>query len=225
VVLGLTTLFAIAGCTCGYRVLQQSARAASCPNDIFEFREYLRAYAVDHEGLLPSLSSKRGNLMMDPAGFYPEYLENSCWLQCEWSDIRRRPGHHKNEDLGMSAFNSNSFCYLPWAITNEAEGLAFVEAYKQMDLSNTSADLQVVVDGQVRRLPRIRLSEAVLDRRLEKDSPLEIPIAVEWPGKFHSRGTVLFSNGQIRSIGIGDGFPMTEDFINALHSIAEVSDH
>lgn len=213
-----TTVFG--GAYTYYLSLQSVSRAASCRNDVFVLREYLRAYAADHDGLIPPLSQTTGNLMMDPAGFYPEYLENSCWLQCEWSDIRRRPNHHKNEDLGLAAFDDYSFCYLPWALTSEAEGLAFVEAYKRGDLPPADEDLVVEVDGQTRVLPRIRFSGSVLERTLDERDPPAIPIAVEWPGKFHTGGTVLLSNGWIVTMQLGDEFPMTHEFIAALREIA-----
>lgn len=210
----------IAGASFVYFIMHQGARRASCRNDVFVLREYLRAYAADHDGLIPPLSQTAGNLMMDPAGFYPEYLKNSCWLQCEWSDIRRRPNHHKNEDLGLAAFNDDSFCYLPWALTSEAEGLAFVEAYKRGNLPPANEDLVVEVDGHTRVLPRIRLSSSVLDRTLDESDPPGIPIAVEWPGKFHTGGSVLLSNGWIVTMQLGDEFPMTHNFIAALREIA-----
>lgn len=205
----------------GYLILREGSRMASCRNDVFMFRESLRAYASHHEGLIPPLSQSRGNLMVEPAGFYPEYLENTCWLQCEWSEIRRRPGHHKNEDLGTEGFNDNSFCYLPWEIRTEAEGLAFIEAYKSLDLSRVEDDLEVQIDGKPHILPRIRLSEAVLSKNFVEDELPKVPIAVEWPDKFHWHGSVLYSNGWIVSMPLGDEFPMTEKFINGLREIAD----
>ena len=204
-----------------YLSLQRVARAASCRNDVFYLREYIRAYAADHDGLIPPLSQTAGNLTMDPTGFYPEYLENACWLQCEWSDIRRRPNHHKNDDLGLSAFNDDSLCYLPWAMTTEAEGLAFVEAYKHLELSRANEDLEVEIDGRSRVLSRTRLSKAVLDQTIDENAPLGVPIAIEWPDTFHSGGTVLFSNGWIVTMQLGDEFPMTPKFIAALREIAQ----
>lgn len=221
VAIGLVAAITVFGGAYSYYLRSQSAlRAASCINDVFYFHKYLRAYAADHDGLIPPLSQTTGNLMMDPAGFYPEYLENSCWLQCEWSDIRRRPNHHKNEDLGLAAFNDYSFCYLPWALTSEAEGLAFVEAYKRGDLPPANEDLVVEVDGQTRVLPRIHFSGSVLDQTLGENESPAIPIAVEWPGKFHTGGTVLLSNGWIVTMQLGDEFPMTPRFIAALREIA-----
>ncbi len=202
--------------------LRQSSRCASCTNDVFILREGLREYAAEHGGLVPPISPTRGNLMIDPEGFYPTYLDNACWLQCEWSDMRRTAGSEgKNEDLGLSGFTDDSFCYLPWEIRNEAEGLAFLEAYKSLNLNNRADNLTVHVGGAVRVLPRIRLSDATLVRELD-DARYDIPVAVEWPDKFHRGGTVLYADGSIRTLNMGEAFPMTKDFIDGLHEIASM---
>lgn len=204
-----------------YWILNQAARNASCRNDVFVLREYLREYASDHGGLLPPISPSSGNLTVDPVGFYPDYLENTCWLQCEWSDARHRGGHGKNDDLGLAGFNDDSFCYLPWAVTNEVEGLAFIEAYKNLNGDARTEDLTVYIDGKQRVLPRIRFSDAVLAKTIDTASP-KIPIAVEWPNKFHTDGTVLYANGWIVTMKLGEAFPMTEEFINGLREIASM---
>ncbi len=202
--------------------LRQLSRIASCQNDVKVLPERLREYAADHEGLLPPISPTRGNLMIDPEGFYPEYLDNACWLQCEWSDMRRTADSEgKNRDSGLSGFSDDSFCYLPWAIKDEGEGLAFIEAYKTLDLKQRGDDLRVHVGGAERVLPRIRLSDEVLTQTVGKTQP-DIPIAVEWPDKFHRGGTVLYANGNIRTLKMGEAFPMTKDFINGLHEIASM---
>jgi len=214
-------VIAVSAAAFSYWVLNQGARNASCRNDVFVLREYLRKYAANHEGLLPPISPTRGNLMIDPKGFYPEHLENSCWLQCEWSDARRRGRHGKNDDLGLSGFNDDSFCYLPWAIANETEGLAFIEAYKSLDLNTQPKNLTVHIDGGERVLSRIRFSDAVLEKTVEtaQSGP---PIVVEWPDKFHTNGTVLFADGRIVTMKMGEDFPMTEKFIAALREIASI---
>lgn len=202
--------------------LRQVSRRASCMNDIFYLREGLRRYAVAHDGLLPPLDPARGNLMIDPEGFYPDFLKNSCWLQCEWSHVRRTAGSAgKNNDLGLAGFTDDSFCYLPWAIRSEAEGLAFIVAYKTLDLSKRYEDLVVNVNGTKRILQRIRLSGAVLEKTIDTVSS-SVPIAVEWPDKFHRDGNVLFSDGSIVALERDEAFPMTTAFINGLREIASM---
>jgi len=203
------------------RRMQGLARCASCQNDVVVLCYALRQYAVDHDGLVPPISRTRGNLMMDAEGFYPEYLENTCWVQCEYSPTRRRPGTSKNTDLGPSAFNDDSFCYLPWEIRTEEEGLAFIEAYKTLDLSKRDEDLVVEIDGERRVLPRTRITPEAFRGGGEPD-PFEMPVFVEWPDHAHRYATVAFVNGISQSKFIGDEFPTSERFWAGLREIASM---
>lgn len=214
----------IAGTYFGLGELRNRSRAASCPNDVWHVYVALKNYAESHDGAVPLISKIRGNLMMDPAGFYPEYLDNSCWVQCEWSPARRPPSvAHKNDDLGIAAFNDDSFCYLPWAVRNEEEGLAFIEAYKTLDLNNRDQNLTVTINGETRELPRVRITEKAIKRGGD-DGGEEIPILVEWPELNHDGGTVWYAGGYGRIMRMGDGFPMTESIITGLREIASL-DH
>lgn len=222
----LYVLIIFLACAMGVRYffkdLRSKSRAASCPNDVWELYQDLRPYAAAHDGLVPPINRPRGNLMMDPDGFYPEHLTNSCWLQCEWSPARRRnDGTHKNDDLGVAGFNDDSFCYLPWAIRTEEEGLAFIEAYKTLDLENRDQELTVSINGEERILPRIRLTEKAIQQG-DDDGGEAIPIIVEWPDLNHVGGTVYYAGGYGRIMRIGDGFPMTEAFIAGLREIGSL---
>jgi len=209
----------------GFHWLQkqrQMARAASCPNDVFYLVKALAQYASDHDGVVPPISNIRGNIMVEPDGLYPEYLDNSCWVQCEYSPTRQGiDSQHKNDDLGVPGFNDDSFCYLPWRIQNEKEGLAFVEAYKSLDLSQRDEDLVVEIDGKPVVLPRTRISKDAAHRDPNRETSW-VPIIVEWPNHAHIRATVYYTNGWRRLMDIGDEFPMTENFIAGLREIASI---
>ena len=219
----LVVLFVLGGVGYfGLRQMNRTARAASCPNDVYHLFQALRQYAADHDGLVPPISVVRGNIMMDPDGFYLKYLTNSCWTQCEYSPARqKRDGHHKNDDLGNSAFNDDSFCYLPWETTTEKEALAFIQAYKNLDLRKREDDLHVMIDDKLHTLPRTRLSSEVLRQGFEDGAP-EIPLIVEWPNHAHIRGTIYYTNGFREMKDIGDGFPMTADILAGLREIASM---
>jgi hypothetical protein len=180
----------------------------------------LKNYAESHDGAVPLISKIRGNLMIEPAEFYPQFLDNSCWVQCEWSPARRPPSvAHKNDDLGIAAFNDDSFCYLPWAIRSEEEGLAFIDAYKTLDLEKRDEDLVVVIDGEQRVLPRNKLTNEALQ---ESGGDRKVPILVEWPGLNHRGGTVCYLDGTRSVVTLWSGFPMTDAFISGLREIASL---
>lgn len=216
----LVVFVCIAGTCLGLGELRSRSRAASCPNDVWVLYQAIARYAEDHDGVVPPISETRGNIMMAPAGFYPEYLDNSCWVQCEYSPARRSSEvSDKNEDLGVAAFNDDSFCYLPWAIRSEEEGLAFIEAYKTLDLETRDEDLVVTIDGEQRVLPRIKLTREAL---LEYGGHWKVPILIEWPGLNHRGGTVYYVGESADVLTPGSEFPMTEAFISGLREIASL---
>jgi hypothetical protein len=212
-------LLLLAGAGCHeLREMQQMARRASCGNDVFVLANALREYAADHDGLLPPISAIRGNIMMDPDGFYPKYLTNSCWVQCEYSPLRQMGD--KGDDLGVFGFNDDSFCYLPWEIKTEKEGLGFIEAYKNLDPKKRHEDLKVEIDGEVVSLPRSRLSANLPGS--SADSETFVPMIIEWPNHAHIDAVVWYTDGHGECADIGDKFPMTEEFIAGLRAIAAI---
>lgn len=207
---------------CLLRDARQASRVASCMNDIKMVHFAFEEYAAAHGGLLPPLSATRGNLMIDPEGFYPEYLPNSCWIQCEWGTARRQGDpHHKNDDLGIAAFNDDSFCYIPWELRSEAEALAFIEAYKTLDLANRHKDLRVTVDGEERVLPRTRhISWNLPEAEYNAQEP--VPVFIEWSDHYHDTGVVLLSNGVVVRHDFSEPFPITDAILQGLREIASL---
>ncbi len=193
------------------RELSKVVRSASCANDLMQLSLFLKMHAEARSDRLPPISATRGNIMMDPTGFYPEFMKSSAWVQCEYSDARRHTDQPDETDLGPDAFNDDSFFYLPWELRNEAEGLAFIEAYRTMDLNNRDKDLNTTVDGNFRALPITRV---------RSESP--VPVLVEWSTPRHTRRSVLYSDGSVRSMNLGQGFPMTEAFLKGMETIADL---
>lgn len=200
--------------------MRQDARIASCMNDIKMLHVPFEKYAEEHDGRLPPISPVRGNLAIDPEGFYPDYLPNSCWLQCEWSKTRRQ-GEDKSRDLGREGFNDDSFVYIPWEIQSEAEALAFVEAYKHLDLKDRDKDLKVTIDGEMRVLPRTRLIPWNASLTADTDP---VPVFIEWSDHYHQDAVVLLSNGAATRREFSDPFPISDTFLAALRKIAALDD-
>lgn len=220
ILLGVFALSLIATAGAVFHRMREEARQASCCNDIMVLRDALFAYAADHDGLFPPISPIRGNLMVDPAGFYPEYLDNSCWLQCEWSAVRRARGSAgKNADLGVAAFNDDSYCYLPWALQNDEDAIAFIDAYRFLDFARQADDLVVKVDGIPRIVPRIRIGDRNLSETSLSNGP-GYPILVEWPDRAHRGANILFSDGTIAQMQMSEGFPLSKPILTALSDLA-----
>lgn len=199
---------------------RQIARQASCANDLRSLALRLEEYAENHHGLFPPIHPTRGNIMMDPTGFYPEILNSSAWVQCEYSDARRHPNQPDENDLGLEGFNDGTFFYLPWAIQNEEEGIAFIEAYQHLDLNHREADLPITTrDGHTRTLPRTRYHDPN-NTNGGNSRPAPVPLLVEWPHTRHARLCVLYSDGSVWALELGEGFPASNAFMAGMRKIA-----
>ena len=122
-----------------------------------------------------------------------------------------------------------NFYYLNHAVTNESEGLAYVEAYRAAALAGDGFDHDFVLDdGTV--LPR------TLYEDWTKEDARKIPVLIEKVGHHPKNFTflgfpvfeidiggahVLFSDGNYQFMEMDEGFPMTSAFIEALESIDE----
>ena len=190
------------------RTLTPAARAASCANDVFYLHRALEQYAADHDGLFPPISAMRGNLMMDAEGFYPEYLDNSCWVQCEYSPVRQ--GTTKDEqDLGVFGFNDDSFCYLPWEIHTAQDARAFLKGYAELDLAQRDGPLSVELDGETVVLPRVTTASST-------------PVLVEWPYHAHPKSIICFTDGRRTLTDVGEILVTEAWFIKGLYEIASL---
>lgn len=197
------------------------ARRASCANDVKVVALYLEDYAATHNGQLPPIHPIRGNITMDPAGFYPDIMPNSKWVQCEYSEARRHPTTPGETDLGPEGFNDGTFFYLPWALHNEEEGLAFAAAYKTLDLNHRDNALTITTPGGVpRALPRVHY-QSQNDANPPSPTPEPVPILVEWPHDRHADLCVLYNDGSVHCLKMGERFPATKAFMAAMHEIAQ----
>lgn len=205
---------------CWLYEMRQQFRIASCMNDIKMVHFAFEDYAAQHGGLLPPISITRGNLMMDPEGFYPDCLPNSCYLQCEWGDVRRR-GEDKNQDLGREGFNDTSFAYIPWEIRSEAEALAFLDAYKRLDFKDRDKDLKVTINGTEHVLPRTR---HIPWDKANSNETKPIPVFIEWLDHYHKNAVILLSNGVAVRREFSEPFPISDAFMEGLREIATLDD-
>jgi prepilin-type processing-associated H-X9-DG protein len=199
-------------------------------------------YAAEHDDYCPPLSNEAGCIMFKPEAVYPEYLSDSHVLACpsvpDKAQARGSPA--------SVAIDDRSFFYLSHVVTNEAEGLAFVEAYRKRaaEAKGFDEDLEVP-DGQgnnggnvLHRTKMFGLTEWVKTGgqawqfKADVDERLSIPYAqiavmVERPENHTGRGlppggNVLFLDGHTEHIRYGGKFPMTEAFLGALKLLDEL---
>lgn len=130
---------------------------------------------------------------------------------------------------GLTGLFGEAYWYLPYAITNEEQGLAFVEAYERVLKSGKDLpdELQVPEGkgaGGSDTLPR--LQEGVSDSFIANInnpaasavSQSDIPVIISQPRPGDTQANVLYMDGHVELVQRGD-FPLTDAFLAALKEL------
>ena len=157
--------------------------------------------------------------MFGPEALHPEYMLEPKYLLC--------PAVGDLGIVGVSGFtvrviDDHSLLYFGHAPASKEDGLAYVEAYRAAARAGDGFDHDFVTpDGTV--LPRIRDGVVAGSEKLDSE---KVPVVIEWPDQHMppTGGNVLFPDGRVEFIELGDKFPMTELFIEALGLIDERRD-
>lgn len=169
----------------------------------------LSMYARDHDGLYPPLSEEPGRLMYPASAIYPRY----------WGDLSawtypgdERPAGDSPHDL----IDDQSYWYLGYAVTSDAEAEALAEAYLERLAKGLGFEEDLPVPpgrGTAGGGVLYRLREGIKD-----DIPggLSIPVMIQRPAEGRSRCLVLFLDGRRESLPCPGAFPLSPATIGAL---------
>jgi len=214
----------------GQRLTDEPARErASCANNLKQMGIVFKMFANEHRGRWPSISSRRGNLMVRGDEIFPEFLTDLNVLRCPGND--EHESWNQGADLieNLRYITDKSYFYLGWAVTNEADGLAVLDAYESMDESARSKDIDVAEgqgtggSGTIRRLREgverfliTDIHDPVASARISS----QIPVMWERPGHHEPAGcNVLYMDGHVVFVRPGM-FPMTEKFMQRLQEVS-----
>ncbi|MCL4219588.1 MAG: DUF1559 domain-containing protein [Candidatus Hydrogenedentes bacterium] len=183
---------------------REAARRAACQNNLKQIAISLYSYADAHDDAYPPLADEPGRLMFLADDVFPDYIQDPQVFLCPSSS------YHKE---GPAAIDDGNYFYLGHVVTDEEEGMAFVEAYRSAvkNGSDLSGELQAS-DGEVFPPLNALVPDAVAQS--------EVPVLIE-RSKNHipGGGNVVYLDGHVEFIRLNNKWPMTESFLTALESI------
>ena len=193
-------------------------------------------YATEHWGLYPPLDPRPGRLQFDRSVVHPTYsfAENVAGplddpkapiLFAEFDRNRPRVGRPRIPE------DDDSWFYLGYVMTTEAEGMTFLEEYRKRmaDGRGMAEDIYVGEgrgSGGTDTLYRLRFeidawfeNEGIPFNKKARNTS-NTPVIIERPGRHDiPGGWVMFLNHTCYFIEYPGPFPMTERFIQALDAI------
>jgi len=190
---------------------REAARRAECAGNLKFLGSALHELAEENEGRYPALSPEPGRLMFAPETFEGQSADQAMAFVCP-----SRPN-----DLGPAGdgwqeryIDDHVYVYLGHVLTNEEQGLAYIEAYRAAVAAGTGFDENFAApDGTV--LPR-------LHENPDGAAAAEIPVLVERLGHHvPDGGNVIYLDGHVEFIRRNERFPMTDAFWEALKTIDE----
>ena len=208
---------------------REAARRASCQNNLKQWGIVYKMYAGENRDKYPVLESTPGRFVFNADDLYPDYLYDPQVFICPSNP--NQPADAGSIDMTTVIDHGRSYYYLGYAMTNEDQARAFLDAYRQrlQEGGGFSEDLEVPAGMGLGGSDRImRLQEGIERFEVEDfDNPLEasvvqskIPIMFD-RDTYHIPGgiNVLYMDGHVEFLRMESKWPAQQWFLDALAEI------
>ena len=199
---------------------REAARRESSQNNLKQIGIALKMYACEKDGLYPPLTPVEGVWMMDLARLYPDYMNDPRVLvnpklpdaEDVSAELVQALGQDPPDFERATRLAARSYCYLGWIVENQEDIERLVNARET--LSATGPDADLVLEGK--RFVRFR--EEIGDA----EAAPGLPVAFENLDILDTRkppgANVLYADGHVGFVRLGQGFPVSEEVREALAS-------
>ena len=208
-------------------------RSRDCRTSLQEIGVYLKKYSENSRQMwYPRLDSRPGHFMFRAEDVCPQYLPDTRLLVCPQLECSGNTGN--SAEASYARVNDESYWYLGHAMTDEIEGVAFLESYRDAVRNGCKLedDLEIpykVRAGTLGHLVRIRPWVGrfyIFEAMSAPGGPPanhEIPVLIERPGHHHQKGGhVLFLDGHVEFMPYPGKWPMTKKTIQILNALDQM---
>lgn len=111
---------------------RETYKLSRCADNLKQFGLVFKMYANEHRGTYPPLSRVPGRFVPAWEEVYPEYLDDPSIFVCPSGVTARSQGDVTTSwDVEYPVWDDYSYVYFGYAIKNEEQGFAFLDAYEK----------------------------------------------------------------------------------------------
>lgn len=218
----------------------EANRRQACQETLKQWGRILNEYAKEHDGRFPSLNGSSGKMLFSLDEIRAYLPPDSSFFVCPDDDeAMARINALPKERQTVEAFYGNStYCYLGYAFRNERQGMALVDAMKEVarvggplpdELCvaagsgwHGTSSLPALCEDNARGMLVTDINGPSGTARAQSAVPVILELACPHHGGIHPGMNALYGDGHVEYVSCGgehSRFPGTPTFLAALREL------